>query len=236
LIALIAGKDLAARAADAVKDLRRTVQEWSNFYNDFDPLFTWWMGQPYRQTAKALEDYDKFLRDRVSAAVPEAKAPAAAPVNIDAALPPAFAEVPDLTALMAFPQDEMRTVLQQFRGRRGGRGGPGRGKAAPPTKDYYGGWLAALKKLDFNKLSRFGQIDSLPEKHSGRPDPAFRGAAPGGRTAQNRRQRNRRTAHRPRSSDPGPQGGAYSLYARADDRPGHQGIRLVRGGDEESGA
>ena len=98
MIALIAGKDLAARAADAVKDLRRTVQEWSNFYNDFDPLFTWWMGQPYRQTAKALEDYDKFLRDRVSAAVPEAKAPAAAPVNIDAALPPAFAEVPDLTA------------------------------------------------------------------------------------------------------------------------------------------
>jgi hypothetical protein len=161
LAVFVAGKDLAARAADSAKDLRRTLLEWFNFYNDFDPLFSWWMGQPYKQAAKAFEEYETFLRDRVSAAVPEAKAAAPTPVNFDAAPEPAFAEVPELAALLAYPQDEMRTVLEQFRRNRGGRGGPGRGNAAPPTKDYYTGWLAALKKLDFGKLSRFGQIDYL---------------------------------------------------------------------------
>lgn len=161
LSVLVSGRDLAVRGADSVKDLRRTLQEWFNFYNDFDPLFTWWMGQPYKQASKDLEDYETFLRERVSAVVPDAKAPATAPVEVVSAPAPAIAEVPDLAQLMAFPQDEMRTVLQQFRGNRGGRGGSGRGNTAPPTKDYYAGWLAALKKLDFDKLSRLGRIDYL---------------------------------------------------------------------------
>ncbi|MGD0782849.1 MAG: DUF885 family protein [Candidatus Aminicenantales bacterium] len=159
--ALAGGKDAAGRAADTVKDLRRTLQGWFNFYNDFDPLFTWWMGQPYKQAAKDLEDYEALLRNRAAIAVPEVHAPAAAPADIVPAPAPAYAEVPDLPTLMAFPQDEMRTVLQQFRGNRGGRGGPNRGTAVPPAKDYYAGWRAALKKLDFGKLSRFGRIDYL---------------------------------------------------------------------------
>lgn len=161
LTVLVGGKDLADRAADTVKDLRRTLQEWFNFYNDFDPFFTWWMGQPAKQAAKDLEDYETLLRDHIAIAVPAAKAPAPAPVAVVPAPAPAYAEIPDLSTLMAFPQDEMRTVLQQFRGNRGGRGGPGRGNASPTTKDYYFGWRTALKKLDFGKLSRFGQVDYL---------------------------------------------------------------------------
>ncbi len=161
LSALASGQDLVTWAADSVKDLRRTLQDWFNFYNDFDPLFSWWMAQPYKQAAKDLEEYEVFLRNRVVAAVPAAQAPAPAPVDVVPASAPAAAEVPDLAALMAFPQDEMWTILQQFRGNRGGRGGQGRGNAAPPAREYFAGWLKALKMLDFGRLSRLAQIDYL---------------------------------------------------------------------------
>jgi hypothetical protein len=152
---------LAGRAADSVKDLRRTLLDWFNFYNDFDPLFTWWMGQPYKQAAKDLEDYETQLRTRAAGTVPEAARPAPPLVEIVPVPAPAFAEVPDLAALMAFPQDEMRSIVQQFRGSRGGRGGAGRGNSVPPAKEFYTGWRTALKKLDFGRLSRLGQVDYL---------------------------------------------------------------------------
>ena len=31
--------------------------EWFNFYNGYDPLFTWWMGVPYAKVDEALKDY-----------------------------------------------------------------------------------------------------------------------------------------------------------------------------------
>lgn len=62
---------------------------------------------------------------------------------------------------MSLPQDEMTGIIQRFRGQgsggRGGRGGAGEVRDAK----YYEGWLAALKTLDFEKLSRNAQVDYL---------------------------------------------------------------------------
>ena len=66
--ALKVSKDLATRGADAVDGLRNSVTTWFNFYNTYDPLFTWWMGMPYKQVDTALGDYAGFLRDKVAPA------------------------------------------------------------------------------------------------------------------------------------------------------------------------
>jgi hypothetical protein len=161
--ALKVSKDLATRSADSVDGLRNSVTTWFNFYNGYDPLFTWWMGMPYKEVDVALQDYAAFLRDKV--------APAdaiAAPVATTAApIPPAPAtklnEVPDLQELVALPQDEMRNVVLRFVGPSGGRGGrgatnsPGGGR----PRQYYLDWLAALQSLDFDGLSRNAQVDYL---------------------------------------------------------------------------
>ncbi len=56
---------VALRAANALADLQRTVSRWYRHYAGYDPLFTWWVAEPYREADKALEDYGKFLRERL---------------------------------------------------------------------------------------------------------------------------------------------------------------------------
>jgi hypothetical protein len=64
----------------------------------------------------------------------------------------------------------MRDVVARFisgagGGGRGGRNGGGGAAAAPDTK-YFTDWLAALKTLDFNSLSRNAQVDYLAIRHT----------------------------------------------------------------------
>jgi uncharacterized protein (DUF885 family) len=81
--------------------------------------------------------------------------------------PPKFSSVPDLNEIIALPQDEMRDIVARFMAGAGGRGGGGgRGGAAPPTDPkYLNDWLAALKTLDFDSLSRNAQVDYLTIRH-----------------------------------------------------------------------
>jgi hypothetical protein len=69
--------------------------------------------------------------------------------------------VPDLQEIIALPQDEMTPIVRRFQSAEGGRGG--RGNAPPVQRDasYYNAWLAALKTLDFDRLSRNAQVDYL---------------------------------------------------------------------------
>ncbi|MBI1904239.1 MAG: DUF885 family protein [Planctomycetia bacterium] len=55
---------LANRAAQSVDNLRSTLRDWQGFYNGYDPLFTWWMDEPYKATEAALSGYADFLRQR----------------------------------------------------------------------------------------------------------------------------------------------------------------------------
>jgi Bacterial protein of unknown function (DUF885) len=58
----------AGRAAAAVETLRGSLAPWFNFYNDYDPVFTWWMGLPYKEANAALSGFATFLRDTVAVA------------------------------------------------------------------------------------------------------------------------------------------------------------------------
>ena len=152
----------AERAAATADSLLREMQEWFNFYNGYDPLFTWWMATTWPHAEQALMQYAAFLRETVAPAEKTAAAPATlARTGIvhNPRSSPKYSEVPDLDALIALPQDEMSPVVERFRAMTSG----GRGRQGAPTLDanFYKQWLAALNTLDFDKLTRNAQVDYL---------------------------------------------------------------------------
>jgi uncharacterized protein (DUF885 family) len=64
-------KTVANRAAFTINSLRNTLKDWFGFYNGYDPSFTWWVGEPYKQVDKSLGDYAAFLREKVVGVKPD---------------------------------------------------------------------------------------------------------------------------------------------------------------------
>lgn len=60
------GKVTANRAASMVDELRRTLKNWSEFYSGYHPDFTWWANAPHQKADKELQDYAKFLRQKLA--------------------------------------------------------------------------------------------------------------------------------------------------------------------------
>ena len=58
-------KILAYRAASRLGDLSKTLKDWYEFYEGYHPQFSWWNREPYKKTAAALDDYAKFLREKI---------------------------------------------------------------------------------------------------------------------------------------------------------------------------
>lgn len=59
-------KILANRAAQKTDELRRILKNWNEFYAGYDPVFTWWMKQPFEKVDKQLQDYASFLRKKLA--------------------------------------------------------------------------------------------------------------------------------------------------------------------------
>jgi len=158
------------RAAESVQTLRTVLKSWFGFYNDYDPLFTWWLAQPYKEADKALTDYAALLGKKsedhqtanAASDKPHSSLTETLPSVTPIKLPGKTAEVPDLRELIAAPQSRMRAVIERYQGA-GGRGGGGRGggPGRPRSKEYYRDWLDALQKLGFGTLTRDDQIDYL---------------------------------------------------------------------------
>jgi hypothetical protein len=58
-------KALANRAATTADGLRTSLRNWFNFYNGYDPLFSWWTDSPYKASDRALQNYVTFLREKI---------------------------------------------------------------------------------------------------------------------------------------------------------------------------
>ena len=56
-------KVAAYRAAEVTASLRTLLRNWYQFYNGYDPLFSWWTGAPYRSADSALINYQRVLRE-----------------------------------------------------------------------------------------------------------------------------------------------------------------------------
>jgi uncharacterized protein (DUF885 family) len=166
-------KALSVRAADSVGSLRTALKAWFGFYNGYDPLFTWWMGDPYKSVDRALQDYAALLREKgPGATVPvDLGQPSTVLVLIGETV-----DVPNLHELMAVKSSELREVVQRFQadrpggGKKGGAPLPLKGAGDPErlakSKKFYTDWLSALGKLDFDKLSQDGKVDYLLVKNS----------------------------------------------------------------------
>ncbi len=56
---------IANRAATAAVQLTSALKDWFGQYNGYDPVFTWWVDQPYKDADKALTSYTAFLKEKV---------------------------------------------------------------------------------------------------------------------------------------------------------------------------
>jgi len=156
---MASGSDISA-ANEIVRGLRANMRAWFNFYDGYDPLFSWWVPGPYKKFDFAMEAYAASLRKASSATRPADSAPATqsdeddAPATAPSSAPTTAAgnsDVPDLSALLKFPHSEMQGVLNRL----------GNGRRGQRSKETDQRWIDGLKQIDFDKLSHDAQIDYL---------------------------------------------------------------------------
>ncbi|MGH9657439.1 MAG: DUF885 family protein [Bryobacteraceae bacterium] len=59
-------KTVASRAARSVESLRESLRQWYQFYQGYDPLFGWWVADPYKQVDGNLQKYAVALREKLA--------------------------------------------------------------------------------------------------------------------------------------------------------------------------
>jgi len=63
----------AYRAAANLDQLSTQLQHWFDFWNGYDPAFTWWAAQPYKDASAALKEQAAFLREKLAGIAPDDK-------------------------------------------------------------------------------------------------------------------------------------------------------------------
>lgn len=64
-------KTVAFRAARTVDRLRDILKAWFDFYNGYDPAFTWWVTQPYQKANTAMQKYAALIREKLAGVKPD---------------------------------------------------------------------------------------------------------------------------------------------------------------------
>jgi uncharacterized protein (DUF885 family) len=65
-------REAANRAAQNLHELRKVLHNWFEFYDGYDPMFTWWAEEPYKEADAALDAYGKFLTEKIVGLKPPA--------------------------------------------------------------------------------------------------------------------------------------------------------------------
>lgn len=58
-------RTVANRAAERIDQMRQSMTGWFRFYDGYDPMFSWWVRDPYRKLDSSLVRYARTLRERV---------------------------------------------------------------------------------------------------------------------------------------------------------------------------
>ena len=69
------------RAANQAGSLRLALRNWFTFYDGYDPMFTWWDEQAYREVDTTLTNYATFLYERVAGLHNTAADPSVTPLT-----------------------------------------------------------------------------------------------------------------------------------------------------------
>ena len=60
-----ATRTVANRAADNLDEIRGVVSGWYRYYDGYDPLFSWWLKDPFAKLDASMTSYARVLRERV---------------------------------------------------------------------------------------------------------------------------------------------------------------------------
>jgi len=63
-------KIVALRAINQLNATSEQLANWFKHYDAYDPEFGWWTREPYKKLTSALDDYAKFLREKIVGAKP----------------------------------------------------------------------------------------------------------------------------------------------------------------------
>ena len=66
-------KVTALRTVNRLGELRRSLREWFEVFDGYDPTFGWWTREPFKQLESTLDDYEKFLREKLLGIDPKKK-------------------------------------------------------------------------------------------------------------------------------------------------------------------
>ncbi len=66
-------RTIANRAVAAVNALKTSLKNWFDYYNGYDPVFTWWNADPYKQADAELASYAAFIREKLVGIKPDDK-------------------------------------------------------------------------------------------------------------------------------------------------------------------
>ena len=67
--------NVVLRAVNSMGNLCKVLDDWFDFYNGYDPMFSWWVRAPHRALREAMDDYVSFVRRDVLNAVDEMNEP-----------------------------------------------------------------------------------------------------------------------------------------------------------------
>ncbi len=58
-------RTVANRAVQTIFSLRSTLKNWFNFYNSYDPQFSWWNAETYKAVDASLVNYQNFVSEKL---------------------------------------------------------------------------------------------------------------------------------------------------------------------------
>ena len=66
---------VAIRGEDQIQKLREVLKDWHNFYDGYDPNYSWWARKPYGEADAALQAYAEAIKSELMGIKPGAKPP-----------------------------------------------------------------------------------------------------------------------------------------------------------------
>ena len=99
---------VAFRAQEALDGLTATLRAWTQYYNGYDPMVTWWAAAPSKKAMEALDAYKKALRGDVLGIKPDQDEPiVGTPIGRDSL-------VADLASeLVAYSPEDLLAVAER---------------------------------------------------------------------------------------------------------------------------
>lgn len=70
---LRASKTISRRTISAIAELRNALKNWFINYNGYDPEFTWWVAEPYKEADQSLEKYARLVSEKLVGIKPDDK-------------------------------------------------------------------------------------------------------------------------------------------------------------------